>query len=46
MGDLGGDLEPNGTSSGLPIIVHFYHKEFKRCDIMDRHLEVSVSGVG
>lgn len=24
-------------------VVHFYHREFQRCKIMDRHLEVSAA---
>nr|CCA23852.1 thioredoxinlike protein putative [Albugo laibachii Nc14]CCA24036.1 thioredoxinlike protein putative [Albugo laibachii Nc14] len=28
---------PNVTSSEL-VVVHFYHKEFERCEIMDKHL--------
>jgi len=37
LADRGGEL---GSGSGQPIIVHFYHKEFRRCDIMSTHLEV------
>lgn len=37
LGDKGGELK----EGGVPIVVHFYHKEFRRCDIMGRHLEVS-----
>lgn len=22
------------------VVCHFYHKDFRRCDIMDKHLEV------
>lgn len=37
LADRGGEL---GSGSGQPIIVHFYHKEFRRCDIMGTHLDV------
>lgn len=30
------------TTSSHKVLVHFYHKEFKRCQIMDFHLEVSL----
>ena len=30
------------TTSVDKCIVHFYHKKFKRCQIMDRHLGVSI----
>lgn len=40
LADRGGEL--GGASGGMPIVVHFYHKEFRRCDIMDKHLEVCV----
>ena len=28
------------TTSADKAIVHFYHKEFRRCQIMDKHLGV------
>lgn len=36
--DSGGELDSN--DAGSPVVVHFFHKEFRRCDIMDNHLEV------
>ncbi|MCO5596356.1 hypothetical protein L7F22_050417 [Adiantum nelumboides] len=39
LGDKGGELK----EGGVPIVVHFYHKEFRRCDIMGRHLEMLAS---
>ena len=41
LGDRGGELD--GSSAGMPIVVHFCHKEFRRCDIMDSHLEVGTA---
>jgi hypothetical protein len=28
------------TTSSKHCVVHFYHKEFRRCHIMDKHLRV------
>ena len=39
LSDRGGEL--NDETAGTPIVVHFLHKEFRRCDIMNNHLEVS-----
>ncbi|UZJ56193.1 hypothetical protein CBS101457_005513 [Exobasidium rhododendri] len=41
LGDRGGELD--GSKSGMPIVVHFTHKEFRRCDIMNSHLEILAS---
>lgn len=40
LGDRGGELDDN--TAGMPIVVHFCHKEFRRCDIMNSHLEVGI----
>lgn len=32
------------TTSTEKIIVHFFHKDFRRCAIMDKHLNVCVCG--
>lgn len=36
LGEKGGEL----AEGGMPILVHFYHKEFRRCEIMGQHLDV------
>lgn len=42
LADRGGELD---SGSGQPIIVHFYHKEFRRCDIMGTHLDVRLLAI-
>lgn len=34
------------TTTSKYVVVHFFHKDFRRCDIMDKHLRVySSAGV-
>jgi hypothetical protein len=40
LGDRAGDL---AGGDGTPVVVHFYHKEFRRCDIMNQHLQVRIA---
>jgi hypothetical protein len=32
------------TTTSKYVVVHFFHKDFRRCDIMDNHLKVLCSG--
>lgn len=34
------------TTSEKYVVGHFYHKDFRRCKIMDTHLEVNIEGKG
>jgi hypothetical protein len=29
------------TTTSRYVVVHFFHKDFRRCDIMDKHLKVA-----
>lgn len=40
LGDRGAELD--SVTGGTPIVLHFMHKEFRRCEIMNSHLDVSV----